>query len=55
MILLEYNIKRKGQADIKLELETNNDKEYEIKRIWNSSVYARESESYLPELYYLVS
>ena len=38
------------------EFEPNNDKEYKIEAIWNSTVYARESKSgHLPGLYYLVS
>ena len=37
------------------EFEPGNDKEYEVEAIWDSAVYARESESgHLPGLYYLV-
>ena len=38
----------------KLDFEAGNSKEYKIEAIWDSAVYTRESENYLPELYYLV-
>ena len=39
------------------ELEAgSNDKEYELERIWDSAVYAKESATgHLPGVYYLVS
>ena len=38
------------------ELDIDNKREYKVKAIWDSAVYARESKSgYLPGLYYLVS
>lgn len=38
-----------------IELNIGNDnKEYKIEKIWDNTVYTRESVSYLLELYYLV-
>ena len=37
------------------EFELSNDKEYEVKAIWNSVVYAKEADRHLLELYYLVA
>ena len=59
MLLLEQNTIRKRRADKEvrqMEFDTSNDKEnYKVKAIWDSAVYARESESgHLPDLYYLV-
>ena len=59
--LLEQNTTRKGRVDEEvrqMEFNTSDDKsrEYEVEAIWDSAVYARESEScHLPDLYYLVS
>ena len=36
------------------EFEPGNDKEYKVEAIWNSAVYAKEIDRYLPELYYLI-
>ena len=61
MSLLEQNTTRKGRIDenaTKLaELDAGKDSgEYEVEAIWDTAVYARESESgHLPGLYYLVS
>ena len=41
--------------DMQLKFEAGDDKEYEVDRIWNSAVYAKESTiGQLPGLYYLV-
>ena len=49
----------KGQVDqnnlVKLDTSNNKGGEYKIEAIRDSVVYARESASHLPELYYLVS
>ena len=37
-----------------LEFEPGDDKEYEVKAIRDSAVYAKEADGYLPGLYYLV-
>ena len=57
MLLLEQNTTRKGWVDKNAtKLEVGNSKEYKIEALWDSAVYAQESESgYLPGLYYLVS
>ena len=61
MSLLEQDSTKKGRVDKKiaeqLEFEASgNKKEYKVKGIYNSAVYARESEAgHLPGLYYLVS
>ncbi len=59
MSLLEQEITRKGRVDettSRLEFESDgNGKEYKVKAIRDSAVYARESEGHLPGLYYLVS
>ena len=56
--LLKQDITKKGRVNKNnaTELETGNDEsgEYEVETIQNSTVYARESISYLPGLYYLV-
>ena len=57
MSLLEQDPTKKGQVDDKnVELDASNDNgKYEREAIWDSEVYARESESgHLPGLYYLV-
>ena len=38
----------------KLDFEAGNKEEYKVKAIWDSAVYAKESESDLIGLYYLV-
>ena len=39
-----------------MEFETSNNKKYEVEKIWNSAVYAKESATgHLLELYYLIS
>ena len=59
MSLLEQDTTRKERVDKqmkKLELEASNSKEYEVEAIWDSAVYASESESgQLPSLDYLVA
>ena len=53
--LLEQGTTRKERVKKVPKLKNGNDsKEYKIKVIWNSMVYARESEGHLPRLYYLV-
>ena len=40
---------------MQLEFEAGNNKEYKVKSIWDSAVYAKESiTDQLPELYYLI-
>ena len=58
--LLEQEITRKRRVDEEvrqIEFDAgNNSGKYKMEAIWNSAVYARESESgHLPGLYYLVS
>ena len=57
MSLLEQDTTRKGWVDNKAELDAgNNSGKYKVEAIWDSTVYAKESESgHLPGLYYLVS
>ncbi len=59
MLLLEYDITKKEQVNktiIQLKFETgDNEREYKVKGIRDSIVYAKESEGYLLGLYYLVS
>ena len=59
MSLLEQDTTRKERVDeniTKLEFDAGNSKEYEVKAIRNSAVYAMELESgHLPGLYYLVA
>ena len=58
MSLLEQDTTRKGQVhkENAEELDAgDNSGEYEVEAIWDSTVYARESESgHLPGFYYLV-
>lgn len=58
MSLLKQDITKKRQVDEKvrqINFEVGNNKEYKIEAIWNSMVYARESDlGYLPRIYYLV-
>ena len=54
--LLEQNTTKKRQMnDKQLEFEASDDTKYEVDGIWDSAVYAKESASQLPGLYYLVS
>ena len=59
--LLEQDNTRKGQVDEKIrQMEinagNNDSREYEMEKIWDSTVYTRKSESgHLPGLYYLIS
>ena len=61
MSLLEQDTIRKGQIDknniTKLDIDNNENEEYEVEAIQDSAVYAKESKSgyHLPKLYYLVS
>lgn len=61
MSLLEQDTTRKEGVNKLLELEreqeldARNDKEYKVKAIYNSKVYAKEAGGQLPGLYYLVS
>ena len=60
MLLLEQDTTRKGQVDKEIrqmEFDIGNEKEeYELEAIWDSVVYAKESElGHLLGLYYLVS
>ena len=60
MFLLEQNITRKGgrnKKNLQLEYENNDEgEEYKFEAIYNSIVYAKESESgQLLGLYYLIS
>lgn len=36
------------------EFKVEDDKEYKVEAIWDNTVYAKEINGYLPELYYLV-
>ena len=52
--LLEEYITKKGQVnDMQLEFEAGDNKESEVKGIWDSVVYTKESAGQLPGLYYL--
>ena len=63
VLLLKYNITRKGQVDKKvrqMKFDNNNDngnnsRKYKVEEIWDSVVYARKSKGHLSGLYYLVS
>ncbi len=60
MSLLEQDTIRKGQVDkamsqLEFKGDGGNGEEYEVEAIRDSAVYTRESEGYLPGLYYLVS
>ena len=58
VLLLEKNTTKKGQVDenvTELDADSDGSGEYEVEAIWNSAVYAKESESgHLLGLYYLV-
>ena len=56
MSLLEQNTTKKGREFLVPEFGPGNNKKYEVKAIWDSAVYARESKSgHLLSLYYLMS
>ena len=56
ILLLEQDITRKGREFLVPEFQPGENKEYKVEAIWDSAVYARESElGYLPGLYYLIS
>ena len=57
VLLLEQDIIRKGWINKFLvpEFEPGNDKKYKVEAIQDSAVYAKETNGYLPGLYYLVS
>lgn len=58
MLLLKQNSTRKNQVDenaTKLDIGNNKSREYKIKAIWDSIVYAKKSElDNILRLYYLV-
>ena len=57
MSLLEQNIIRKERVDKKVtewEFEASNNKEYKVKAMWDSAIYANKTKDPLPELYYLI-
>ena len=59
VLLLEEDTTRKRQVDetmSQLEFQDDGDEKYEVEAIYDSTVYAKESESgHLPGLYYLLS
>ena len=60
MLLLEQDTIRKGRINMlflepKPEFDVGNNKKYKIEAIKDSTVYAKEAEGHLPDLYYLVS
>lgn len=54
--ILEQNIIKKRQINkfLILEFKADNDKKYELETIYNSAVYTKKVDKYLPRLYYLV-
>ena len=40
---------------MELELKAGDNKEYKVKIIWDSAIYANKAKSHLPGLYYLVA
>ena len=54
MSLLEQDITKKRQVETVIKLDEGNSKEYKVKVIYNSMVYASELEDHLSSLYYLV-
>ena len=58
MSLLEQDTTRKGRVEdnvTQLEFEAGDNAKYKVEAIWDSAVYARESEAgHLPGLYYLI-
>ena len=57
MSLFEQDNTRKKQVDENnaTKLDASNSKEYKVEIIWDSAVYTKESEGYLPGFYYLLS
>lgn len=58
VLLVKHNITRKrwvNEIITQLKFEAyDNDKEYKIEKIWDSTIYTKESGNYLSRLYYLV-
>ena len=54
MSLMKQNITRKRRKFSVPEFEPGDDKKYEVEAIQDSTVYAKEANEYLLELYYLV-
>ena len=57
MSLLEQDTTKKKRVDeniTELEFDAGNSEEYKVEEIWDSAVYAKESEGHLLRLYYLV-
>ena len=55
MSLLEHDNTRKKREFSVPDFEPGDDKEYKIKAIQDSAVYAKETDKYLVGLYYLVA
>ena len=58
MSLLEQYITRRERIDkivTELQFDTGNTKKNKVEAIRESAIYAKESEGYLPGLYYLVA
>ena len=58
VLQLEKNTTIKGRINKFLlmpKFEVDDNKEYELKAIQNSTIYAKEADRYLSKLYYLVS
>ena len=56
MSLLEQDTTKTEQVEKVPELNAgDNSEEYKVEAIWNSAVYARESEGHLSGVYYLVA
>ena len=56
--LLEKNTTKKGRVSEevpKLDVGNKGSEKYKVEAIWDNAVYARESKSHLPGLYYLVA
>ena len=58
MSLLEPDTIKKGRVDekvTKLEFEADDNEEYKVEAIWDSTVYATKAECHLLGLYYLIA
>ena len=58
MSLLDQNSTRKERVDkkvTKFDFEAGNSKEYKMKVIQDSTIYANKTKNHLPGLYYLVA
>ena len=55
MLFLEQNITKKRWNFSVSEFELNDNKEYKVKAIWNSTIYAKKANGYLQRLYYLIA